>query len=459
MSETASIQTEELVTQLCELAGVAPPRQDELELSQAASGLLSSFQVGAVAQATIAVAALLAARLYAERSASRQRVRVSRAAAERECTGYFTLDGATPDAWEKFSGLYATRDGHLRIHANFPHHRDGVLALLGLHKGCEREDLARALANIDGEAFETKAMQAGLAVAFARSFAAWDATAQGAWSAGEPLFKISRIGDAPAQTLPAITAEQRPLKGVRVIDLTRILAGPISTRTLAAYGADVMLVNSPNLPNIPHIADTSRGKRSVHLDLLLESDRARLLALTRQARVFVQGYRPGGLSGLGFSPQGLAEQVPGLVYVSLSAYGWGGPWQAYRGFDSLVQTAAGFNLAEASAFAEDAPRPLPVQILDYASGFLMAFLAQVCLLRQQTEGGSWHAEVSLLQTARWLRSLGQTAPEPLELSAHLQDFPSAFGQLAGIPHAAEFERTPAAWRRMSGPPGYDEPAW
>ena len=175
-----------------------------------------------------------------------------------------------------------------------------------------------------------------------------------------------------------------------MLDLTRILAGPVGTRALAAYGADVLLVNSPHLPNIDAIADTSRGKLSAHADLRDPAGRAVFDAVLRDAHVFVQGYRPGGLQHLGYGAEALAEYCPGIVAVSLSAYGPEGPWAARRGFDSLVQTATGFNHAEAQAFGSGAARALPTQILDHASGYLIALGTCAALLRQQREGGSWH---------------------------------------------------------------------
>jgi crotonobetainyl-CoA:carnitine CoA-transferase CaiB-like acyl-CoA transferase len=164
-----------------------------------------------------------------------------------------------------------------------------------------------------------------------------------------------------------------------VLDLTRILVGPACGRALAAYGAEVMLINAPHLPNIEAIASTSRGKLSAHVDLRTERGRCDMDALLARTQVFVQGYRPGALDALGYGPQALAERWPGIVYVSLSAYG---PWSARRGFDSLVQTATGFNHAEGAAAGAAAPKPLPMQILDLATGHLMAFAASAALLRQ-----------------------------------------------------------------------------
>jgi len=253
------------------------------------------------------------------------------------------------------------------------------------------------------------------------------------------------------------------LRGVRVLDLTRILAGPVCGRTLAAYGADVMLVNSPTLPNISAIAETSRGKRSCLLDLRTAEGRAGLDALATDTHIFIEGYRPGGIANLGFGPEALAARCPGIVCISLRAYGNKGPWADRRGFDSLVQTATGFNHAEAAASGRSGPRALPVQILDYASGFLMAFAAAAALLRQQREGGSWHVRISLAQTAHWLRGLGRLSDNfdkaRPDLESHAVTYASGFGALKAMPHAARFSGRAAEWELPSMPPGSHPPVW
>jgi crotonobetainyl-CoA:carnitine CoA-transferase CaiB-like acyl-CoA transferase len=187
-------------------------------------------------------------------------------------------------------------------------------------------------------------------------------------------------------------------------------------------------------------------------------------ALVRGAHVFVQGYRPGALQSLGYGPEALAERRPGIVCVSLTAYGTQGPWKDRRGFDSLVQTATGFNHAEAEAAGDPSkPKPLPMQILDQATGYLIAFGASAALWRQQREGGSWHVQVSLAQTGHWLRQLGRVANgfdvQPPELEPFLETTPSGFGQLRGLRHAAQLGRTPARWIRPSAPPGTSLPRW
>ncbi|MEP6723032.1 MAG: CoA transferase [Variovorax sp.] len=425
----------------------------------------SSFAVGTAAQSTIAAAALAACELGHVRGTPRQQVAVDVLHAAVECTGWFSLDGRVPDPWDAFSGLYRCADGHVRIHANFAHHREGALRLLGLAPAAaKRSDAEAALLNWRALDFEEAAAQRKLVATALRRFDQWDATPQGQAIAAQPLFTIDRIGDAPPLALPPLREDARPLTGVRVLDLTRILAGPVGGKALAAYGADVMLVNSPALPNIEAIADTSRGKLSAHVDLKTDAGCATLRHLAGDAHVFTQGYRPGGLSALGFGPAALAQARPGIVYVSLTAYGTQGPWAARRGFDSLVQTAMGFNHAEGEAAGDAAkPRPMPMQILDEATGYLMAFGAAAALCRQQREGGSWHVQVSLAQTGQWLRGLGRVtngltqARPPVE--PWLEPSDSGFGRLLAVRHSAQFARTPAGWPRPSMPPGSSAPVW
>ncbi len=428
--------------------------------------LPSSFAVGSAAQSSLAAAALAAAQLGERRNGPRQRVRVDMRRAALECACHFRIDGRSPELWDKLAGLYPCAEGRwLRVHTNFEHHRDGLLRLLGLPTGPQtpRETLAAALLGLDAFEFETAAARAGLVVAAVRSFAEWEQHPQRSAVASLPLVAIEKIGEAPPLEWPALRRDASPLHGLRVLDLTRILAGPVGGRTLAAYGAEVMLVNAPHLPNIEAIADTSRGKLSALADLREPAGRAGLRAMLREAHVFVQGYRPGALAQLGFAPSDVAAVRPGIVMVSLSAYGEAGPWAGRRGFDSLVQAATGFNHAESLAAGAAQPKALPVQVLDMASGFLIAFGAQAALWRQQTEGGSWLVRVSLARTAQWLHELGRVAngfdaPAP-DFSGLLETTPSGFGDLSAFPHAAEFSVTPARWSRPSMPPGSHPLAW
>jgi len=450
-------------------AGLEPAALRRLILTGSEPGLPSSFAVSTAAQASHGAAALAATELGRIRNGLQQTAGVDLVDAAVECTGRFTLDGVAPEVWDKIAGLYRTAsvegDEWVRVHTNFAHHRDGLLRLLGLPEGPDTpaEAVAAAIRHWRADALEEEASARGLVVARLRSFDEWDRHAQAVAVAALPLIEIERIGDAPPLAWPPLARQARPLDGLRVLDLTRILAGPVAGRTLAAYGADVMLVNSPRLPNISAIADTSRGKRSALADLHDTDDRAAFVAALRGAHVMLQGYRPGGLEALGFGPRHAAALRPGLVYVSLSAYGRTGPWSSRRGFDSLVQTATGINHAEGAAFGGGKPRALPMQILDMASAFLLTFGAEAALLRQRQEGGSWLVQVSLARTALWLRSLGRVengfaAPQP-DFAARTETVNSGFGRLAAIRPATVFSATPAGYARPSVRPGSDALAW
>jgi CoA-transferase family III len=339
-----------------------------------------------------------------------------------------------------------------------------VLRLLGC--AYERAAVARALEGWQAASFEAAAAEAGLVVAMLRSFAEWDAHPQGQAVAGLPLVAIERTGDAPPVPFPPLD-EARPLAGLRVLDLTRIIAGPVCGRALAAHGAEVMLVTAPHLPAVEQLViDTGRGKLSASVDLREAAGRQTLRALLQGADVLVQSYRPGALAARGFAPAELALLRPGIVHVSLSAYGQAGPWAARRGFDSLVQTASGFNAAEAEAAGEERPRPLPCQALDHAAGYLMAFGALLALLRRAEEGGSWRVEVSLARTGRWLRELGRVengfaCPDPGidDVADRLEETASGFGALSAVRHAARLSETPPRWARPAVPLGTDAAAW
>lgn len=450
-------------------AGLPASALASLTLTGSDPVMPSSFAVGTAAQSSIAAAALAAAEVRHVRGFGRQQVSVDMLHAAVECSNFMSLDGVIPEVWDRFSGLYPcgpdARNGWVRIHANFKHHREGALALLGLKADdtTTKADVIAALSHTTALDFEQLAAEHGLVVAALRTFEEWDASEPARAVARLPLFTIEKVGEADPRPLPGMKFSDRPLTGIRVLDLTRILAGPVAGRTLAAYGADVMLINSPNLPNVEVIAETSRGKLSAQIDLCLPEGRKCLAHLCSQAHVFMQGYRPGGLAALGFSAEALAHLRPGIVCVSLSAYGHEGPWAQRRGFDSLVQTATGFNHAEAQAAGSDTPKALPMQILDHASGYLMALGAQAALVRQQQEGGSWHVRVSLAQTAHWLRSMGRI-PNGLacakpEIERFLEATDTGYGRLVASTHAARFAQTPAGWTRPSMPPGSHLPQW
>jgi crotonobetainyl-CoA:carnitine CoA-transferase CaiB-like acyl-CoA transferase len=447
--------------------GGAAAALGRVALTGADPALPSSFRVGTAAQASIAAAGLAAAEVWRLRTGRAQSVAVDmrHAAVEIRSERYRRLDARPPGPmWDRIAGVYATGDGRkVRIHTNFPHHRDGMLKLLGCDY--EREAVQRALLTWQAEAFETAAAEAGLAATMMRTPAEWAAHPQGRAVAELPLLEIIRIGEAPPGRLPAHL--ERPLSAVRVLDLTRVIAGPVCGRALAAHGADVMRVTGPHLPGLPDLdIDMGRGKLSVSLDLRATDDRDWLAALVREAHIFVQAYRPGALAARGFSPETLADLRPGLIVVTLTAYGHTGPWAGRRGFDSLVQNACGINVAEAEAAGVPAPKELPAQALDHTAGYLMAFGALMALMRKMREGGSWHVRLSLAQTAHWLAGLGRVAggfacPEPTgeELRALTHEMDTPFGRLGFVRHAAILSETPACWARPPVPLGTHAPVW
>jgi crotonobetainyl-CoA:carnitine CoA-transferase CaiB-like acyl-CoA transferase len=437
----------------------------QIEFTGAEPVLPSSFAVGTAAQATIGAAALAAAELWRARTGRQQTVNVDmrRAAIEFRSERYLRVDGKVPEEYhDDLAGLYRCGDGRFaRLHTNLPHHCSGLLKFLGVPH--DRAAVQRALDGMSAEALESAAAAAGLVVTACRSFSEWDSHPQGHAIAKLPLFSIEKIGDAPPRKRGAA---ERPLGGIKVLDLTRIIAGPVCGRTLAAHGADVLLVTAPHLASmLPLVIDTGRGKLSTSIDLREAGGRATLAALAADADIFVQGYRPGAIAAHGFSPRDLARIRPGIVYASLCAYGHEGPWANRRGFDSLVQTASGFNVAEAEAFGAARPKELPAQELDHATGYLLAFAVMTALKRQAEVGGSWHVRLSLAQTGSWLRRLGRidgiNCPDPVidDVRDCLEETPSGFGRLTAVRLAATMSETRPFWARPSVPLGTSPPAW
>jgi crotonobetainyl-CoA:carnitine CoA-transferase CaiB-like acyl-CoA transferase len=465
-AEQSLLNPPDALAKLWRVVDLDPLALQHARLIGSEPALPSSFAIGTAAVASIGASALAAASLWKLRGGEWQTVAVDirHAAAEFRSERYLRIDGKPPpESWDKIAGAYRCGDGHwVRIHTNFLHHRDGVLALLNC--AYDRDSVAAALLNWKAQDFDAQAAERGLVVAMVRSFEEWDQHPQGQAVADLPPLTVERIGDAPP---PPLLPAERPLQGIRVLDLTRIIAGPVGGRTLAAHGAQVLLVTSPKLPAInPLVIDTGRGKRSCQLDLTEAADRATLAHLLSGADVFLQGYRPGGLATLGFSPEQAAARRPGIIYVSLSAYGHLGPWAGRRGFDSLVQTASGFNHAEAMAAGRSNPLPLPAQALDHASGYLIALGAIAALHKRATEGGSWHVRVSLAQTGQWLRRLGRlehgfSAADQSreEVQDCLEESDSGFGRLHAVRHSARLSATPTAWEYPSVPLGHDAPIW
>lgn len=464
----------EIAAQIWLDAGLSGKALDRLAFAGTGPVLPSSFRVDDAAQATIGLSALAAAEIHRVRSGAIQNVNVDRrhAAAEFRSERYMRIAGAAaPELWDPIAGAYQCGDGRwVRIHTNFVHHRDGILAILGCDN--DRDAVTRALAGWEAEAFETAVSDAGFLAALMRTPEEWDSHAQGQAVAALPLVSFEKLSDdetqpEPSRNLKPLPPEGRPLAGIRVLDLSRILAGPVCGRTLAAHGADVMRIGAAHLPSIePAVMDTGRGKFSAHVDLETDDGKQTLYELLRQSDVFVQAYRPGALATRGFSAEYAAKVRPDIVYVSLSAYGHTGPWASKRGFDSLTQTATGINYAEMVAFGGEAPCSLPAQVLDHASGYLMAFGAMAGLMKRETEGGGWHVRVSLARTGHWLQGLGQDLtgiacidPQFEDMADLLEESDSGFGVMTAVRHAGQLDATPPRWDRPSVPLGSHQAKW
>ncbi|WP_175665470.1 CoA transferase [Burkholderia ambifaria] len=456
------------LTRLWQLAHGAPDALARAAVTGQDPTLPSTFHVGTLAAATIAAAGLAAAECHRLRTGVAQRVDVSMrdALVAFRSERYLRVDdGPPPELRHPVTGFYDTRDGRwIQLHANFPHHLHGILDVLGC--GPQRDDVAAAIRTWDGAALDTALAEAGLCAALIRTPDEWASHDQARALASLPLFEIERIGEAPVEAIGRGEPDQ-PLAGVRVLDLTRIIAGPVAGRTLASHGAQTLLVNGPHLPNIASLViDNGRGKRSTWIDLREPAGVAALRDLARHADVFLQAYRPGALAARGFSPQALAELRPGIVCVSVSAYGHAGPWSMRRGFDSLVQSASGIAWSEQRAAHADGPRHLPCQALDHATGYLAAFGAMIALARRATEGGSWHVRLSLAQTGRWLQSFG-VVPDGLHAAEFTPDdvrdridrSASPFGTIDAVRPAERLSATPPRFARPPVPLGTDDARW
>ncbi len=331
----------------------------------------------------------------------------------------------------------------------------------------ERDAVARAVAAWDAAELEDAIVAANGVAARIRTFGEWQASPQLRALDAVPLVDIVRIGDAPPEALPH---GPRPLSGIRALDVTRVLAGPTGSRTLAEHGADVLKILGPHQTHPPDGGaielDTGLGKLSAALDLRDTAGRARLIGLARESDVFVQSFRPGALAAKGFAPDELAHLRPGLIYVTLSAWGHEGPWRDRRGFDSVVQAVSG--MADASA-KDGEPRFMPVSAIDYVSGYLMAFGTMVALRRRAIEGGSWHVRVALARVGKWIVEQGLLAPEewrgapddlaPEELAALLTETSAPAGTVRHLKPVLRLSETPGHWTRPPVPLGHHPAEW
>ncbi len=408
--------------------------------------LPSCFQVSELATASLKAATREMAALTGARRATLDRRLASMWFDRTLCPVGWEL----PAAWDPIAGDYAAQDGWIRLHTNAPHHRDAALSVLGCT--ADRAQVTETVSRWEKSALEAAVVAAGGAAAAMHSLDEWAAHPQGEAVAAEPLIDWRETGSCAAPV---------SMQGLRVLDLTRVLAGPVATRFLAGYGAEVLRIDPPwwNEPGVE--PEVTLGKRRAGLDLTQSADRATFEDLLRQADVLVHGYRPGALERLGYGGRKLA---PGQIEVSLCAYGWTGPWAGRRGFDSLVQMSCGIADEGMRRRPAARPVPLPVQALDHATGYLMAAAVLRALRRRQASGQIFSARLSLARTGALLVSGGirDVTGAPIEVTEADQSpqvEATGWGPARRLRFPATLDGHPPRWDIPAGPLRVDAPCW
>jgi crotonobetainyl-CoA:carnitine CoA-transferase CaiB-like acyl-CoA transferase len=364
-----------------------------------------------------------------------------------------------PAPWDPIAGDYRSADGWIRLHTNAPHHRAAALAALGCPG--EREAVTTAVSRRAAGELETTILRAGGCAAVMQDVAEWRNHAQGRAVYAEPLIALEQAAAPKSSWRPD---PARPLAGIRVLDLTRVLAGPIATRFLAGLGAEVLRIDPPHWDEPALAPDVTPGKRCARLDLRRTADRQTFEALLAGADIFVHGYRPGALEGLGYGPAERRLANPGLIDVSLCAYGWTGPWTGRRGFDSLVQMSTGIAAAGMAWKGADKPVPLPVQALDHATGYLMAAAAIRGLVARLRDGRTITARLSLARTALTLTDGINRLPGPDFGGRRDEDYvpeieQTTWGPALRLRSPVLIGNTPLQWDRPASELGSANASW
>ncbi|MGS0685266.1 CoA transferase [Nakamurella sp. GG22] len=431
-----------------------------VEITGPAVVLPSRYDVTTLASDAVASATLAAAQLLAARTGERVRhVQVDRVAA---CAAFlgerlFRPDGwRLPPAWDPIAGDYRTADGWIRLHTNYSHHRAAVLRALRLpDDGTSRETAADAARRRGGEELEAAVVAHGGAAAVLHSTAVWSASTPGRAARRDRL----TVELAPAAPI-ALPAAELPLSGIRVLDLTRVIAGPVCTRFLAAYGAEVLRIDPPGFEEVPALLpEVTPGKRCAAVDLRTGSGRDRFLALVRQAHVVVSGLRDGALAGLGLGLLELRAQNPSLITARLNAYGFDGPWRGRRGFDSLVQMSCGIAYLDAGW----EPSPLPAQALDHATGYLLAAAVCRAVTHLVRTGIPSDIRTSLVATANVLMDLpvpvGDAPVDPGWPDEVFENVRTWWGPALRVRVPGSIEGVIPSWSVEAGPLGRHQPAF
>lgn len=465
--------------------GKGMPAAGELEISGQDPVFSTRFRIGETCAAVLGGVGVAVNDIWALKTGRRQQVRldVRHAAAALKSSSYLQRpdaqgvfkDVVSPDheAMRAMTQPWPTKDGRFVLpHFGLPNLKARMLKLLE----CEPtpESVAKAVARWNALDLEAAIDEHRVCGGMVRSHAEWLATPHGQVLAGKPIVEIIKIGDSAPEPFPAAPVSavgggradaDRPLSGIRVLDLTRILAGPVCARTLAEHGAEVLMVTAERLPQIAeHVMDTSHGKRSCFLDLGNAQDAEQLRALAKEADVFSQGYRPGMIGQLGFGPEQVAALRPGIVYTTISCYGADGPFSHRGGWEQVAQTVTGI----CHDNHPQRPHLLPAAACDYTTGYLAAYGVMLALARRAVEGGSYHVRVSLCQSGMFIQRQGMLAQAPApgqdltgaELDQiRIETNPGHLGPLRHLGPILRMSQTPARWIRPTPRLGGDRPQW
>ncbi len=460
----------EIYRSLLSQLNITWPTTADISLTGADPVINSVFRIGECTAAVLGAQAAGVCEVWRRRTGHRQSVSVDAVAGALAAysVGYQSQHGYAipqPEPSYPLVQLYPARDRRwIMVHGAFPLLRNGLLSLLDCTM--DPADIANKIAGWDAFALEQAIADQGLCGAAVRTAEEWRSSEQGTAVAATPLIEVIKIGSSAPEPFAPLQAGEQPLSGLRILDLTHVIAGPTLGKTLAEQGAEVMHITSPTLPALPPFdVDTGHGKLEALLTLTNAADAATLRGLIGESDVFVESYRPGAMTRLGFSPENVAALRPGCIYVSVNCYGWAGPWQYRPGWEQLAQVATGMTAAQGTF---DNPQLQPVYPNDYVTGFLGALGTLMALLRRAEEGGSYHVRVSLCRTAMWMQDQGRVdkallppAPiDPAVIAGYLEtrDNP-AFGPLTFLGPVLRYQKTPSAWSRPTLPLGADLARW
>jgi crotonobetainyl-CoA:carnitine CoA-transferase CaiB-like acyl-CoA transferase len=460
------VDTTALLSDLLTAVGLAQSPDGEVRITGRDPIWGARYPIGEATAVLLAAIGVAVNDLWELRTGRRQQVHadVRRAAGSLRGHYFQLLDGQETPRDEHpeivYSDRFQCRDGRwIQLHGGFPHLGQGTSKVIG-STAHTVESIAAAVARWDSQALEDALAEAGMCGVICRSGEEWRATEQGKALLALPPVEVVKLADG--DPVPLTADGDRPLAGLNVLDLTRVLAGPASARTLAEHGADVLHITSPKLPSVPpYVLATNPGKRSAYLDLDAPDEADQLLSLVADADVFVQGYRAGALERRGFGVQDLTRRRPGLIYVSVNCYGPVGPWHGRPGWEQLGQSATGLAVGQGGP---EHPTLMPAQACDYGTGYFTALGTLIALGRRAREGGSYHVRASLCQTGMWLERLGTRCDpsdavglgDPSDLYVH---YDSPVGRLSQLAPALELSETPPHWARPAVPLGTHPATW